>query len=286
MSNPNYTHIVLLVDASGSMEKTKQATIDGINNFIESQKRAPQPTSGDRILGFEEDTPKCTASLVMFSGTTRTNITAVPGNGEPDALTHNHTKLYDGVDIADTIALTASNYDTYGGTPLRDAFYKVITDCDAFINKLPENSRPGRIIVVSITDGEENESKRYSQEQLRKLIADKTALNWQFIYLGANQDAFTTSASYGVAQGQSLNFMQDDAGIARGFSCLTTNVLQKRSVEPDIMMSCCISDMDTSVASKEHLNSTTNGTTLPSTFTSWLASATTTIKEEEEDKVI
>jgi hypothetical protein len=266
--NDNYTHIVLLLDASGSMENTKTATITGVNSFIESQKRLPE--NSDRNLSFENDLSdssvetKCTVTLAMFSSEARPFISfnqiggsrirlghsgpSQLNNGEP-AEPYNYVELYKNVDINNTIALTEDNYDTYGGTPLYDAFYKAITDCSAFVNSLSASERPGRIIFVSYTDGAENESKKQTKQSLARLISEKQGLNWQFIYLGANQDAFSESANIGVVAGQSLNYVQSDEGITRSFNSLTSNVLSKRSVPTTAMFSCKISDLDQSTNS-------------------------------------
>ena len=269
--NDNYTHIVLLIDASGSMEPTKQATIDGINKFLEAQKNLrPQPEVTERNLSFDEDDlsnvnqVKCTVTLVTFSSESRPinnqfgqmvsagyqNIYSIiqntssllnqmANNGEPEDL-FVYSEVYKNTDINSITPLTAEQYDTYGGTPLIDAFCRAINECDKFISSLKEDEKPGRIIFVSYTDGEENSSKQYKKADLNARIDDKQKLNWQFIYLGANQDAISESASYGVMQGQSLTYASNNEGITRSFNALTHNVTAKRCVDSSTMFNCCI----------------------------------------------
>lgn len=278
MSNPNYTHIVLLVDASGSMQNTKQATIDGVNAFIESQKHLPE--LADRNLSLSDDfsdstvSIKCTMTLAVFSTGARSSTfaTQTPSetNGEPQEPYH-YAKLCEAQDIMTAPLMTNENYYTVGGTPLIDAFYKTITDCSGFISRLPEDEKPGRIIIVSITDGEENSSQKHTRSELKKLTQEKTALNWQFIYLGANQDAFSESEGYGIARGQSLNYVQDSAGITKGFTSLASNTLMKRMASVDTMKSCCISDYDTSakpatVASPGNMISDSTASTISNAY--------------------
>jgi len=288
MSNSNYTHIVLLLDGSGSMTSTKAATIEGINSFIESQKHPPSLPE-DRNLSLEDDLSdshveiKCTVTLAIFSSTAPPTLSHINSstsnyfnslnnqpttmaNGEP-AESYYYSKLYDAVDILTAPPLTNENYQPHGGTPLYDAFYRTITECSSFVSRLKEEDRPGRIIIVSNTDGEENSSTKTTIEVLRNLITDKTALNWQFIYLGANQDAFTSSASMGVMRGQSLNYVQDSKGISESYTKLSHNVLQKRSLATDMMFTACISDMDDSVIGSTTIDPGTTSTSISASAT-------------------
>ena len=45
--------------------------------------------------------------------------------------------------------------------------------------------------------------------------------NWTFVYLGANQDAFATSATYGFSANNTSNFNSTAAGTGMAFSTLS-----------------------------------------------------------------
>ena len=260
----------MLVDASGSMDKTREATIEGINKFIESQK-VVNTLAPDRNLCFEDDLSdhsaphKCTITLCTFSGD---GGTGVGTNGETEDA-YSYTKINDAQDINTVVPLTLAQYPCYGGTPLIDAYYRTITECSGFINRLAEDDRPGRVIIISNTDGEERNSKTYTRKQLKELIEEKTKLNWQFIYLGANQEAFSESATYGVQAGQALNYQQTPQGIAIGYSYLAANVMDKRLCDTNVMMSCAIGGYDDSKFgnSAGYATSTTAGLSIGSSKT-------------------
>jgi len=263
MSNTNYTHIVVLVDNSGSMFNTRQATVDGINNFLNQQKVLP---SQDRNLSFAEDLSdssnnvKCTTSVVFFSSVSHpsnwfTNYNS--NHGEPVDVNHNYVVHFDKVNINDITSI--QEISPVGGTPLIDAFCKAIDDCTQFINVTKEEDRPGRIIFLVITDGAENSSTKFKKDDLSRRIADKQSLNWQFIYLGANQDAIQESSQYSVAPGQSLNYQQTSSGIAYAYSLASSNVLQKRCVDTVAMFTCSIDALD-KVTSTSQISFITNPT--------------------------
>jgi uncharacterized protein YegL len=259
--NPNYTHIVLLVDASGSMEPTKQATIDGINRFIREQKALPNQ---DRQLSvdadFSESTPnlKCTLNLVFFASDGQYSA---PRTGEPGDWFGYH-KFIDHKDLNEVAELTAADYTPNGGTPLLDAFCKAIREAEAFINTLNEAEKPGRVIYVSLTDGEENTSRNNSNEDLAKLIEEVQAKNRQVIYLGANQDAIKESSKYKVSKGQAMTYNATNAGYEVAFRSLSNNVLRKRSVaDTNMMFACSITDDARSISAG-------STSTMPTTTTS------------------
>lgn len=85
--------------------------------------------------------------------------------------------------------LTRDHYKPNGGTPLLDAIaYAIVSRT---------NSK--KVIVVIMTDGQENSSKEFTRASLKMLIEQKTAKGWAFIYMGANQDAFTEAGSIGIS---------------------------------------------------------------------------------------
>jgi hypothetical protein len=267
--NTNYTHIVVLLDSSGSMSLTASATIEGINLFMERQKFLP---SADRNLSFDPDLGdtnqvKCTATLIKFS-TPNTYRSLFSNNGEPQSpLDDIIVKIYENKDINEITPLNNTNYQPYGGTPLIDAFCKTIVDTSSFVNKLPENERPGRMIFVVMTDGEDLNSTIFTKEQLAEKIAEKQALNWQFIYLGANHDAFTVSKDYGVQGGQTAVFQPTYSGIMDSLDTAADTVLMKRIVTSCAeMTNCSITDISSGAYSSalydKLVNSSATGQTI------------------------
>ena len=55
-----------------------------------------------------------------------------------------------------------------------------------------------RVVVVFQTDGAENASREHSLDGLRDLIARRRAEDWQFVFLGADIDAYATASSLGI----------------------------------------------------------------------------------------
>jgi uncharacterized protein YegL len=102
---------------------------------------------------------------------------------------------HDNVRIADVPFLDRASYRPNGQTALYDAVCTTI--------KRMEEVRQGdaRIVVVILTDGEENASRRYTYDQVTDLIKAKTDEGWEFIYLAASLS--------GVQAGRSLGFQQD-----------------------------------------------------------------------------
>lgn len=87
-----------------------------------------------------------------------------------------------------------TEYRPDGMTALYDAIG------DAVSEKL-KTEQTSDVVCVTLTDGAENASSRYTSSSIRKLV--KTAEeehNWKFIFLGANQDAFETGAMVGIHQ--------------------------------------------------------------------------------------
>ncbi len=152
------TDITLVVDRSGSMESIKSDAEGGINEFILQQASEP----GEAML-----------TLMQF-------------DTEYD-LVHN------GVKVSDVPAYTLV---PRGMTALLDAVGRAINETGARLAAMPEQDRPGLVVFVIVTDGEENSSQEFTRADLRKLIEhQQSEYSWQFTFLAADQDAFAAGGS-------------------------------------------------------------------------------------------
>jgi hypothetical protein len=82
--------------------------------------------------------------------------------------------------------------------------------------------KPDKVIVVVMTDGEENASKQFTRAQLNERIShQQSKYGWTFLFLGANQDAFSTANSYGMKTSGAMNFAATPIGSANALGVVT-----------------------------------------------------------------
>jgi hypothetical protein len=82
---------------------------------------------------------------------------------------------------------------------------------------MPEERRPGTVIVGIMTDGLENASREFSYPMVKALIErQEQVYSWTFLYMGANQDAIEVGASLGVARDRSLTYAGPKVAAAMG----------------------------------------------------------------------
>jgi hypothetical protein len=150
------TEIVCVVDRSGSMERIKEDAIGGFNAFLAKQKEEP----GEAQL-----------TLVMFD-----NEYEVRADGAP---------------IRDVQPLCGGTFVPRGSTALYDAVGRTIVDVGARLERTPEAERPGKVIVLILTDGMENASKEFSRERVRDMIKhQRERYSWEFVFIAAGEEAF------------------------------------------------------------------------------------------------
>ncbi len=112
-----------------------------------------------------------------------------------------------------------------GGTALFDAIGKTINSIGARLSLLPENERPNKVVVITATDGDNNSSVEFTRSQIKKMTeTQQKDYNWQFIYLGANQDSFTEAQSFGVNSGSTVNYAPNAKSIGTVFRSLSKNL--------------------------------------------------------------
>lgn len=197
MTRPDLTHLTFVLDRSGSMQSLKATTIASFNAFLNSQRKTPG---------------RATMTLVQFD-----NEYEVLADMQPlDAL-------------AD---LDTETFVPRGSTALLDAMGRAIQETGEALVRLPEASRPGTVLFVTLTDGQENSSEQYDVATINQQISRQhTAYQWQFIFLAANQDAIATAATLGIGAGQALRFASKPEKVAATFDVLGSEMRKVRAAK-------------------------------------------------------
>src|SRR5918998_1046601 len=84
---------------------------------------------------------------------------------------------------------------------------RLVTDAGAELAALPEDERPATVIVAVMTDGLENASGEWTHAAIKSLVEQQTsAYSWQFMYMGADQDAIEVGTRLGVDAAYSVTY--------------------------------------------------------------------------------
>ncbi len=82
-------------------------------------------------------------------------------------------------------------------TSLFSAVSKTIDATGEELHSIREASKPEKVIFVIITDGKEKVSTDFTLEEMNeKIERQKNFYNWEFVFLGANQDAMESSQTF------------------------------------------------------------------------------------------
>ena len=149
----------------------------------------------------------------------------------------NYEVLHDRIDIKAVGKITEKEYFVRGCTALLDAVGKTIKKIQKVQKNTADDFRADRVLFIITTDGMENASREYTYDKVKSLIEkQKKKHNWEFIFLGANIDAFDVANRFGIAQNRVQNFHNDSEGIAMNYSVLNETVSCYRAA-PDARFS-------------------------------------------------
>lgn len=197
----DYTDISIVLDRSGSMESIRRDTIGSYNAFLNDQKTV----SGE-----------ATITLAQFNDAYEVVHHAIP--------------------LADAPDLTLQNYVPSGSTALLDAIGRTIDETGGRLAAMPEADRPENVVFVILTDGEENSSRHYSPERINDMIRHQSEVyRWQFVFLGANQDAIMTAGRLGIGAAQAMTFAASPAGAQAALGSVSKHLKAKRMRQVDFM---------------------------------------------------
>ena len=131
-------------------------------------------------------------------------------------------KIKDRVDIQDVVDLTPETYYPSGCTAMRDAIGTAIDELGQQLAAIQESQRPSKVICMIMTDGMENASKEYEDEDIRRIITtQRNEFSWEFIFLGANIDAPAVAQKIGIPTKRVMQFHATSKGVevaTRGYS--------------------------------------------------------------------
>jgi uncharacterized protein YegL len=175
------TEIAFILDRSGSMGSMTHAAISGFNEFLKAQQ-ATVDDDGQPI--------PATFSLILFD--------------------HEYIAVHNRQDIQAALPLNLDTYVPRGNTALLDAIGRTIDHIGGELAATPEADRPGKVIIAILTDGEENASRHFSMKDINGRITHQTEkYQWEFMFLGANQDAIATAARMGIHSRHAATFAAD-----------------------------------------------------------------------------
>ncbi|MCH1639866.1 hypothetical protein MJ257_07105 [Paenibacillus timonensis] len=188
------TELAFILDKSGSMAGLEADTIGGYNSMLKKQKA---------IEG------ECRITTVLFA--------------------NNDELLHDRIDIRAVSPMTEKEYQVGGTTALLDAIGRTIHKIGNAQKHTADEYRAEKVMVVIITDGEENASREYTAKRVKKMIEhQKTRQGWEFIFLGANIDAVETARHFGISPDRAQNFHADREGVELNFRVMSEAVASFR----------------------------------------------------------
>ena len=85
------------------------------------------------------------------------------------------------------------------------------------------------VVFVIITDGHENASQEFKQKGVFDLIEKKKKSGWNFLFLGANQDAIAAGGAMGINAGNSINYNANAMSVNSVYSNMSGKVAMFRS---------------------------------------------------------
>ncbi len=190
------TELVFILDKSGSMSGLEDDTVGGFNSMIEEQK------------GKEKD-GICYVSTVLFN--------------DKSAVLHDRARL------TEVERLTRADYVPSGSTALLDAVGGAIKHIGNIHKYARPEDVPEHTLFVITTDGMENASHRYDKRAVKRMIEEKQERGWEFIFIGANIDAVSTAADYGIRRDRAVEYRADRIGTQAVYCAVNSAVNSVRA---------------------------------------------------------
>ena len=191
----NLTELVFILDKSGSMAGLEADTIGGFNAMLKKQQKA----EGEALV-----------TTALFN--------------------HQYELLHDRINVRGISPITEKDYEVGGTTALFDAVGFTIQKIINVQKRTSEEERAEKVLFVITTDGMENASQEYSVNKIKKMIQhQKEKFGWEFMFLGANIDAISTAAQFGIDEDFAVDYHADQIGTQVNYEAVNEAVLNLRT---------------------------------------------------------
>ncbi|WP_042454112.1 vWA domain-containing protein [Neobacillus dielmonensis] len=189
------TELVFILDKSGSMSGLEADTIGGFNSMLKKQQSA----EGESVV-----------TTALFD--------------------HGYELLHDRIDVKGILPITEKDYQVGGTTALLDAIGFTIQKIVNVQKHTNEELRADKVLFVITTDGMENASREFTAEKIRKMVQhQREQYGWEFLFLGANIDAISTAAKFGIDEDFAVDYHADEAGTQLNYQVVSEAVSHLRS---------------------------------------------------------
>lgn len=191
----NVTELVFILDKSGSMAGLEADTIGGYNAMLKKQQSA----EGEAIV-----------TTVLFN--------------------HDNELLHDRINIRGISPITEEDYEVGGTTALLDSIGFTIQKIVNVQKRTSEDERADKVLFVITTDGMENASREFTADKIKKMVLNqKEKYGWEFLFLGANIDAISTAARFGIDEDFAVDYHADQEGTQLNYEAVNEAVVNLRS---------------------------------------------------------
>ncbi|WP_147535180.1 vWA domain-containing protein [Bacillus marasmi] len=191
----NLTELVFILDKSGSMAGLEADTIGGYNSMLKKQ----QDAEGEAIV-----------TTVLFD--------------------HGYELLHDRINVRGIAPISDEEYQVGGTTALFDAIGFTIQKIVNVQKRTSETERADKVLFVITTDGMENASREFTAKKIKEMVEhQKVKFGWEFIFLGANIDAVTTAAQFGIDEDFAVDYRADNIGTQLNYEAVNEVVMKFRS---------------------------------------------------------
>lgn len=165
---------VVILDKSGSMNRIRQAAVDGFNETLAGIKKAQEKYA---------DTQEHYVSLVTFCSCAREYV-------------------LDKAPVAEARPLTMDDFCPCCMTPLYDAMGMTLTSMRNHVSRIED----AVVVVTIITDGMENASKEYTGPAVKELVEQLKGEGWTFTYMGANQNSVEVAFTLSIRNARNFDY--------------------------------------------------------------------------------
>lgn len=185
----NLLHICFILDESSSMHSSIDNVINGFQKLIDEQK---QLKNGE-----------CIVSVYRFATKVKSDFVGKSLN-----------------------EISSLEYSPKGCTAMYDGIGTAIDEIGEWLSDMKEECRPSKNLIVIMTDGEENNSHKYTFKDIKDRIKhQEEKYNWSFVYMGTDLRSLDDAKSLGIR----LSSVSDRGNILNNYHYINTYATSYRN---------------------------------------------------------